>query len=86
MSTVPAGAGEADGRKRPSTSTRWSLSRAGAGAAEAVTRVRHLRQPGDHPGVLGLRARRHYQIATRSDDAVGWRSRLRQGAAMLQQA
>jgi hypothetical protein len=33
--------------------------------------------------MLGLRARRHYRLAPRSDDAVGWRSRLRQGAATV---
>lgn len=73
----------AGGRRRPSTSPRCPLSRAGVGAAEPVTQVRHLRQPGHRPGVLGLRARRHYRLAPRSDDAVSWRSRLRQGAAKV---
>ena len=33
--------------------------------------------------MLGLRARRHYRLAPRSDDAVSWHSRLRQGAAKV---
>lgn len=79
---MPAGAGGLavvdDRQRRPS-----SCFRGPGGAAEPVTRARHLRQPRDRPGVLGLRARRHYRLAPRSDDAVGWRSRFRQGAAKV---
>ena len=38
---------------------------------EPVTWGRHLRQCGVRPGALGQRARRHYWLAPRSDDAVG---------------
>ena len=38
---------------------------------EPVTCGRHLRLPAVSPGTLGQRARRHYWLAPRSDDAVG---------------
>ena len=51
---------------------------------EPITWCRHLRLPGISPGALGQRARRHYWLAPRSDDAVGAGFGLRQGAAGLQ--
>ena len=47
---------------------------------EAVTWGRHLRQPRQTARALGQRARRHYWLAPRSDDAVG-AGVLGQGAA-----
>ena len=49
-------------------------------AREAVTWGRHLRQPRQTTCALGQRARRHYWLAPRSDDAVG-AAVLGQGAA-----
>lgn len=55
-----------------------------AGARHAGPSLATARKsPGHGPGMLGLRARRHYPPAPRSDDAISWRSRLRQGAARV---
>jgi len=48
-----------------------------------VTWGRHLRQPRQNARALGQRARRHYWLAPRSDDAIG-AAVLGQGAAELQ--
>jgi hypothetical protein len=54
-------------------------------AGEPVTWVRHLRQPWLNPCALGQRARRHYWLAPRSDDAVGAGVGWGRALAMLQQ-
>ena len=52
---------------------------------EPVTWGRHLRQCGVRPGALGQRARRHYWLAPRSDDAVGAGFTWGRALARLQQ-
>ena len=49
---------------------------------EPITWGHHLRLLGISPGALGQRARRHYWLAPRSDDAVGAEV-LGQGAGVI---
>ena len=44
-----------------------------------------MRLPGISPGALGQRARRHYWLAPRSDDAVGAAGVISRALARLQQ-
>lgn len=71
--TCPRGAGGADRVARSAVLTR----------GEPVTWGRHLRLPGASQGALGQRARRHYWLAPRSDDAVGAAGPQQQGAGEL---
>ncbi len=52
---------------------------------EPITWGHHLRLLGISPGALGQRARRHYWLAPRSDDAVGAAGISSRALARLQQ-